>query len=143
MQGKAKVTLTVVAILVAAGAVSAVVMFTNRKKNKTQALATVPIVSRPSQTTTGNTSTAVSPTMLLPNMTDDQARIYAANLPIYNSKDSTQAQRDAAALALYPLINLHLTGLQYSQGHQPGPDSILRKYVAEDYAKIQSGGHAA
>jgi len=79
----------------------------------------------------------------LPDMTDDQAKVYAANLPIYNSRTSTQSQRDAAVLALYPLIDLHLTGPQYSQGGQPGPDSILRKYVTADYAALQGGRHAA
>ena len=87
------------------------------------------------------TPATVTPTTIA-YMTDAQASTYAYNLTIYNDRASTQAQRDAACLALYPLINLSLTPAQNVANNVNGPDSVLRKVVAADYATIQAGGHA-
>lgn len=75
-------------------------------------------------------------------MTDDQAKVWQANLPIWRgSVKSTQAEMDAAILALYPLLGLHMTGYQSSK--VGGQDDRITKDVTKQYAAIQAGGHAS
>ena len=75
-------------------------------------------------------------------MTDEQAKVWQANIPIWNgSVKSTQAEMDAAILALYPLLGLHMTGYQSSK--VGGQADSVTKDVTKQYAAIQAGGHAS
>lgn len=75
-------------------------------------------------------------------MTDDQAKIYAADLKLYNTKGTSQADLNSAVKGLQPLVGLRETGYQASQFGGIPPDDALRKAVAADYATLQSTGNA-
>ena len=74
-------------------------------------------------------------------MTDDQAKNYAANLKLWNSKTTSQADRNAAVRALAPIVGLRETGYQFSL-FGGGPTDDLRAPIAADYATLQSTGNA-
>lgn len=74
-------------------------------------------------------------------MTDDQAKIYAANWKLYTTKGTSQADMNAAVKALAPIVGLRETGYQYSQTHAPGPDDLFRKSVAADNATLLATGN--
>lgn len=82
------------------------------------------------------------PTSPVAYMTDEQASVFSASLQVYHSRSSSQSERDAAALALYPLSSLSLTGPQMARYRTSGPSDVLKKNVTADYVAIQAGGHA-
>ena len=137
-------------VLVLAGGGVAVGLLVKKAKSKKTA---TPASSATSATTpsntpsssTGTSNTAVTSTPLLPPMTDDQAKTWAANLLTYNNvqRNATQAGMDAAVLALYPLMNLSMTGPQMGANKTVPADANTRKYLTRDYTAIQAGGHAA
>ena len=76
------------------------------------------------------------------DMTDDQAVNYGANLNLYNSRTTSQADRNAAVRALAPLVKLRQTPYQQTLSKAPPPDDRLRKTVAADFATLQETGNA-
>ena len=76
------------------------------------------------------------------DMTDDQAVNYGANLNLYNSRTTSQADRNAAVRALAPLVKLRQTPYQATLSKAPPPDDRLRKAVAADFAALQETGNA-
>ena len=76
------------------------------------------------------------------DMTDDQAVNYGANLNLYNSRTTSQADRNAAVRALVPLVKLRQTPYQQILSKAPPPDDRLRKAVATDFASLQETGNA-
>ena len=76
------------------------------------------------------------------DMTDNQAVNYGANLKLYNSRTTTQADRNAAVRALAPLVKLRQTPYQSAVNKTPPPDDRLRKAVAADFATLQETGNA-
>ena len=76
------------------------------------------------------------------DMTDDQAVNYGANLNLYNSTTTAQADRNAAVRALAPLVKLRQTPYQQILSKAPPPDDRLRKAVAADFATLQETGNA-